>query len=699
MGRPSFDVSHFTASNGGWVCNFCSKKYHRKKNTSKDIDHLIVCKKTPVSVLEKLYDLGLKPEKRDAIRDRLQIFHNLDTASAPSTRAPSTRSRKRKGTTGISHYMDKCTPTDASIVMFHLTRFIVGSALPFDLIKSPYFLDFIEALRPGFVKYVPKCQKTLSTRWLNILNDHVHQRMDDYLSLSPNDMQTLAADGWKNSSNNSKVVNFTAMSSGRASFITSIMQEEKDSVDYHFRLYDNILSSEGKRNVEQVQEVFAAVVSDNVNYMRNALFKVEEKYPKISAIGCASHVCDLLAEDLASRVAPFKEIISRTKRYSSYLSGKGYKAWQKISQSMPCKPRKPRSFPDTRFGYAYLMLDVMIQNQPVVMKMVDSPHWVEGDPEKMKEIQELAKDFKYWTEASSLHALLKPVSKLIAYLGSDEVHISWISPMYRALIDDILEWKERKSNPFDDRTKNYVHEIAMDRWMGRERRVGLCRVAHTVSFALNFLILPIVSNPISGRLRLRSTPDMRNSVCEYGKQLGLREFQIKDDYDALVGMDGVLYELIPTLRKQYGSDDADGSQVQSKVDALWRRLRMTSFYKAWVQLASAGQLLELAKMIKRIDAIKPTAVSVERVNKHNHRIMPKERSSLGMEKVRKSLYCHVNLRMLNSTMYTPEAFLDGLVSSESTTENRVETNRLITILHDPVVPDHVDKPYSKRCKK
>ena len=83
---------------------------------------------------------------------------------------------------------------------------------------------------------------------------------------------------------------------------------------------------------------------------------------------------------------------------------------------------------------------------------------------------------------------------------------------------------------------------------------------------------------------------------------------------------------------------------------VWAAVTKSQFLRGWRRLVeSTSDFEELQKMMLHIDAIKPTAVSVERVNKANGRLVPKERSRPKVATVRKTLRFHCNLRLINST--------------------------------------------------
>ncbi|XRB11796.1 hypothetical protein RI054_03g16290 [Pseudoscourfieldia marina] len=117
-----------------------------------------------------------------------------------------------------------------------------------------------------------------------------------------------------------------------------------------------------------------AVVVDNTSSMVGFLNKVREEFPNLIAIGCCVHVTDLFIEDIAdieeiAELVDLCRFIVRTVTRTDFLKEYFLEKKEKTAPSL-------KSFPFTRFCYAYLMLISVAANWNVIMTLVQTPRFL-----------------------------------------------------------------------------------------------------------------------------------------------------------------------------------------------------------------------------------------------------------------------------------------------------------------------------------
>jgi len=220
----------------------------------------------------------------------------------------SKRSREG-GCNVVPQWLDSCSKGEASVLMFFLTRFLVGCALAFDLILSPFFRDFIQRLRPSFMKYMPRSTWPIRNSWLDFLYDHIRRKIQELHTnwKHRGRLRTLTIDGLKDHSGR-KVNNLGDVIGGQAVFVDTLAasNESETALVIHNQVMTALRRSADRGGASQeaeltdveVYERYAGVASDNTSAMRSGLKLVAEALPKLFTVGCTSHILDLLAEDI-----------------------------------------------------------------------------------------------------------------------------------------------------------------------------------------------------------------------------------------------------------------------------------------------------------------------------------------------------------------------------------------------------------------
>ncbi|CAD6240967.1 GSCOCG00012602001-RA-CDS [Cotesia congregata] len=173
---------------------------------------------------------------------------------------------------------------DFTIIDEKLTQFFVGCNIPFSIVESVQFKEFVNSLNP---KYKPPCRKTLSSILLNKLHKKISNEHKD------NDQSdgVIVIDGWKNSVSNTKNVVCIIHTANEESFFLN-------SWDF---------TSISENTIQLTKVIEEAVNLAKTNYNKNIYAVVSDNAPVMVAMGkavnlwhagCSSHNGNLLAKDL-----------------------------------------------------------------------------------------------------------------------------------------------------------------------------------------------------------------------------------------------------------------------------------------------------------------------------------------------------------------------------------------------------------------
>ena len=117
----------------------------------------------------------------------------------------------------------RCTPAQASLILFFITRYMLSAALSFCTVQSIFFRDMVRILHPVFYdNYFPKSAYVFSHRYLDLVYNHVVNLVHGVLGRGA-EYWSLAGDGLKGSVGQA-VVNFTISRQGKHMFKDCVFQ-------------------------------------------------------------------------------------------------------------------------------------------------------------------------------------------------------------------------------------------------------------------------------------------------------------------------------------------------------------------------------------------------------------------------------------------------------------------------------------------
>lgn len=191
---------------------------------------------------------------------------------------------------------------------FVLISFLVGCAVPMNIVSSVFFVAFVTMLNPAYGKVMPS-RTALTRTWLPKLTAKVSKRIralrKKNRATAP--FMTLGADGVK--TQGGEVYNFTESVDKEVYFIECV-DPGISSVNRTFlsenaiRLITSIAAAAGSSPMHY----FCACVMDNTSTNLAAFALLNVAFPWLICIGCRTHFFDLVIEDVFE-ILEFKNIL------------------------------------------------------------------------------------------------------------------------------------------------------------------------------------------------------------------------------------------------------------------------------------------------------------------------------------------------------------------------------------------------------
>jgi hypothetical protein len=261
------------------------------------------CSSTSLSILSSDLDKTAQLtssfiEESDA--DETVMFNSKTLRTSCDNRNSSVNSmriarnaRPSKNRKAITQFIDTLSSNEESDLNNALAEFIFGCNIPFAVIESSHFKNFVNKLRPAYAKRLP-CRKSLSTTLL----DKAYDKSITESKKCLNSESVIVIDGWKNTSSNSKtVVSMIHNSNGHQAFLNA------------WDLFGESETGEKVSSVELAKKYYNttvyAVVSDNASVMIKMGNMLKHT---IWHTTCNSHTANLLAKNVINKTCTEKII-------------------------------------------------------------------------------------------------------------------------------------------------------------------------------------------------------------------------------------------------------------------------------------------------------------------------------------------------------------------------------------------------------
>ena len=275
-------------------------------------------------------------------------------------------------------------------------KFFFRTGIPLTLADCETFKDFVTALHPAYAESMPNAH-TLSGQLLDQEYQQLADRRDKFLHES-HDL-VLVSDGWTNVRGD-HIVNFCVKAPNLKPFF-----------------YKSINTSETRDDAEAVSELiltvideigsdrFTCVITDNAPVMKAAWKLIEERYPHITAYGCAAHIINLLINDILNTPKHQKTIeaseaiiqfVNNHHLFKAKFEEEGKAAGVVISLSSPVS---------SRWNSQYTSSSSLLKAKYVLMRLADesSDDLTEVVPKIESELAlNLMKSFEFWERLATL---------------------------------------------------------------------------------------------------------------------------------------------------------------------------------------------------------------------------------------------------------------------------------------------------------
>ena len=351
-----------------------------------------------------------------------------------------------KRTKSAASFADHCDSVRAAAITFAIVQFIVGCALPFNIVNTIFFIGMIRELNAAYLRYLPKVD-SFRRKWLPELytatKSHVVAFFQSQGALS---LRTLGFDGFKTVGNQHVVIVVETCKALTAMCEIVDPGTRHEDAAFYAQELQRILESRAAAASKPVQEVFCGVVGDNVRYNRNALDVLSAVFPLLFYIGCVAHCLSLLISDMCA-VDEMENFLEECKQIVKFVKGHKY-VWALFKQTVHRKDKNGALlvlYPATRFAYLALMLDRLIQNREHLDTMVGSDAWRElrlkmstTTVKEQADFFELhINDVDFWKKVHCAHSIIGPVADSIHFIEKQSAKCSWVMMLFTAIVNDL----------------------------------------------------------------------------------------------------------------------------------------------------------------------------------------------------------------------------------------------------------------------
>ncbi|RDY02322.1 hypothetical protein CR513_14231, partial [Mucuna pruriens] len=197
---------------------------------------------------------------------------------------------------------------DRDVAIQEICNCIYGNALPFNLVRSPLFVQMLKVVGEYGKGLKPPTYHEVRVSFLKKAIDNIHKSLDKYKGEWEKWGCTLMCDGWTNGKGRS-LTNFLINSTSESVFLKSI--DTSNDGKKMFELLDSIVEEIGEENVVQV-------VMDGAANLVTAGRMLMEKRTKLFWSSCAAHCLDLVLEDIGE-LPVFYNTIANAKKITTYI--------------------------------------------------------------------------------------------------------------------------------------------------------------------------------------------------------------------------------------------------------------------------------------------------------------------------------------------------------------------------------------------
>jgi len=346
---------------------------------------------------------------------------------------------------------------------------IYGNALPFNLVRSPLFIQMLKAVREYGKGLKPPSYHEVRVSYLKKAVDNVQQCLQKYKTDWEKWGCTLMCDGWTDGKGRS-LTNFLVNSPSGTVFLKSIDTSDviKDGKKM-FELLDSMVEEIGEDHVVQV-------VTDGASNLVAAGRMLMEKRTKLFWSPCAAHCLDLVLEDIGE-LPVFYNTISNAKKITTYIYRHTWVLNLYRSYSNGRELARPAV---TRFATSFLTLNCIKQQKNALRSMFASEEWAtspHANKSEGKQVMNLVlSDGRFWRSITYCLKCVIPLVKVLRLVDGDA------KPAMPYIYEAMDRAKEQIAENFQKIETRYkkVWKIIDTRW-----NLQLHRPLHAAAYYLN----------------------------------------------------------------------------------------------------------------------------------------------------------------------------------------------------------------------
>lgn len=322
----------------------------------------------------------------------------------PVSRSPT--KNRNPAQTKLTQYCDNLNITNATKIQEALCRWIFADNIPFNIVESNFFKDFINLIRPAFTEFLPS-RHLISTSMLD--NHYNNIKVAVQALIDQSDSICLISDGWSNIRGDS-VINFI-LTTPKPIFYKSIVASNESHTGAFI----------GSKLCDVIAEIgpdkICGVITDNAPNMKCGWRYIENKYNHIFFVPCIAHSLHLLCKDYVNKIPQIKDITMKSEKIVNYFRNHFRPKFELRTQQIGRynKTISLKKYLPTRWGTMYEMFHSLLDSKEAIIAVVGFV--LEND------IREIILDDLnsqcYWIKVSHLCCLFKPIVDSIKMFESD----------------------------------------------------------------------------------------------------------------------------------------------------------------------------------------------------------------------------------------------------------------------------------------
>lgn len=286
-------------------------------------------------------------------------------------------------------------------------NFFYRSGISFRIADSPAWKHMIKSLNPSYSLRVPSA-KSLSGTLLDKQYEESRVKIAEILSEA--ESLTLTSDGWTNV-RGEHIVNFIIKAPGRSPFFyksieTSGIPQDREAIA---NAICDVIVEIGVKKI-------CSVITDNAPVMQAAWKIIENRYPTITAYGCAAHGMNLVIKDIVS-IPEHSKTIRNTSKIIQFINNhhlanakfeekrKEAGVSRKLSTSVPTRWY-------SQYTSATSVLDAKVAIKRIANEDFDELGSIHPKPNSLRALN-LMKSEDFWDDLELLVDMLEFPTKVI----------------------------------------------------------------------------------------------------------------------------------------------------------------------------------------------------------------------------------------------------------------------------------------------